>query len=625
MSSSARIDELRKKFDENPRRYFAPLANEYRKAGDFEQAVFICQEYLPQQPGHMSGHIVYGQTLFDMGRDEEARAVFETALTLDPENLIALKHLGDIARQAGDVEGARSWYQRVLEADPRNDEIMQVLESIAGADAGLGGGAAVASSASGNGQSSSVSFSDAAPAFPSSADEADDQAEVPPLPVTEMAEQSEEMEPLVLEQSGDADFPVAMPETSTVSSVADVSDEPTPELLDLADFSFGVSESSSDSEPEPAAEPVMSGGAIDIGDFASDALSVEASAEDAAADDQQAPEPDIELGTDIILGLSDDSPASPAQPEVSAFEVEPTPVANENLTRAIDQLEGLESFSIDVPPPLPPIVDEPAVESSDEAAAAASPDTFATETMADLYAQQGHLESAMEIYGQLLERSPDDAELRRRASDVERQLLGAPEAVASEALVDDIVVPSASDETIEEPADIEQADIEPASPVVAGPTIRDFFLEILAGRDADAAGSETAAEDLEIPGDFPSVESEGSLDILFSDVATDESDHSAAMSLAQAFGGDEENDDSAALRGTPAHPATDELSLDHVFRSATPAKGSASAGAFSLDQFFAGETSDAEMPENSSEGSGAHRATDDIAQFNAWLNGLKKT
>ena len=130
MASSARIDELRKKFDENPRRYFAPLANEYRKAGDLEQAIFICQEYLPQQPGHMSGHIVYGQALFEMGRFDEAKAVFETALSLDPENLIALRHLGDIARQAGDSSGARIWYQRVLEADPRNEEIAQIMISL---------------------------------------------------------------------------------------------------------------------------------------------------------------------------------------------------------------------------------------------------------------------------------------------------------------------------------------------------------------------------------------------------------------------------------------------------------------------------------------------------------------
>src|SRR3954451_4078751 len=122
-ASSARIDELRKKFDENPRRYFAPLANEYRKAGDLEQAIFICQEYLPQQPGHMSGHIVYGQALYEAGRMDEARGVFETALTLDPENLIALRHLGDIAKTTNDVGSARNWYLRVLEVDPRNEEI----------------------------------------------------------------------------------------------------------------------------------------------------------------------------------------------------------------------------------------------------------------------------------------------------------------------------------------------------------------------------------------------------------------------------------------------------------------------------------------------------------------------
>src|SRR5579872_2838753 len=130
MSSSARIDELRRKFDENPRRYFAPLANEYRKAGDFDQAIFICQEYLPQQPGHMSGHIVYGQALYEAKRLEEARTVFETALSLDPENLIALRHLGDISRDQGDMTGARGWYERVLDADPRNEDIAAMIAAL---------------------------------------------------------------------------------------------------------------------------------------------------------------------------------------------------------------------------------------------------------------------------------------------------------------------------------------------------------------------------------------------------------------------------------------------------------------------------------------------------------------
>src|SRR5688572_7978466 len=130
MASSARIEELRKKFEENPRRYFAPLANEYRKAGDIEQAIAICREYLPQQPGHMSGHIVFGQALFEARRLDEARAVFETALTLDPENLIALRHLGDIARMSGHAASARDWYRRVLEADPRNEEVSLQLSEV---------------------------------------------------------------------------------------------------------------------------------------------------------------------------------------------------------------------------------------------------------------------------------------------------------------------------------------------------------------------------------------------------------------------------------------------------------------------------------------------------------------
>ena len=112
MASSARIDELRKKFEENPRRYFAPLANEYRKAGDVDQAISICREYLPQQPGHMSGHIVFGQALYEARQFEEAKTVFETALSLDPENLIALRHLGDIALIIGDTDSARGWYRR---------------------------------------------------------------------------------------------------------------------------------------------------------------------------------------------------------------------------------------------------------------------------------------------------------------------------------------------------------------------------------------------------------------------------------------------------------------------------------------------------------------------------------
>ena len=132
MADSALIDDLEKQFAENPRRVFARLANEYRKAGDAERAIEICRHHVPQQPGYISGHIVLGQALFDTAQFDEARSAFETALGLDPENLIALRQLGDIARETGDLEGARSWYRRLLEVDPQNDEVAEQLQALDG-------------------------------------------------------------------------------------------------------------------------------------------------------------------------------------------------------------------------------------------------------------------------------------------------------------------------------------------------------------------------------------------------------------------------------------------------------------------------------------------------------------
>src|SRR5688500_14690924 len=158
MAYSARIDELEKKFNENARRYFAPLANEYRKAGDLDRAIEICRAHLPQQPGHMSGHVVYGQALYESRQLEEAKKVFEAALALDPENLIALRHLGDIARDSADPATARIWYLRVLDADPRNDEVAGMLAELDASAGGVPAGAPV-----GETQPSSVGWGDINP------------------------------------------------------------------------------------------------------------------------------------------------------------------------------------------------------------------------------------------------------------------------------------------------------------------------------------------------------------------------------------------------------------------------------------------------------------------------------
>ncbi len=704
MANSARIDELRKKFDENPRRYFAPLANEYRKTGDLAQAVFILEEYLPQQPGHISGHIVYGQTLFELGRDEEAKRVFETALSLDPENLIALRHLGHISRQAGDFDAARSWYQRLLEADPRDAEIEQLLGSLEAA--------AQAHAAELSRPSQSAPLPPPAPTMA----EVDDS----PLQIEHLVQQESpgappraETHPLApppLPQSQESAPAMATPEASSEATSEAVSEaaseaamEPPPlpeaetpeeshdevavteELLDLDDFSFGsldaappapsVHASSSDSNEAAAVEETSSD------DDHSTVPSAEASAStddaDAAdrADDAMGFVPFSDLGPQVpesgaenVDGLetytfeSPDGPVAEASEDVVSFYSEPTYAAPEPGESA-DQAEDFENVEAEFAAEasagaeaethqhtegaVDHVVQTDSFEAHDEAGAAESDhpsrstpiapmatpvasltparstpvaatgivasapdmgtptdgesDAFATETMAKLYMSQGHLESALGIYRTLSAKHPDDESLRRQIEEIEdrvqRRRREPTPPMAMETPPMNSVPSDDSDESAE------------PTPRPGAPTMRDFLLGIIRRGSPGATSTEVAAR------------RGGTIDALFDAGGALDDDLVAADTLAQAFAPppEAEND---PLVGRPAREASNELSLDRVFRQPTPAHaGEASAGGFSFDQFFAGErTDDAEPGATAKPGE-----DDDIEQFNAWLNGLKKS
>ena len=523
MAGPSRIDELRKKFDENPRRYFAPLANEYRKLGDYEQAIFICQEFLPQQPGHMSGHIVYGQALFEASRHDEARTVFETALSLDPENLIALRHLGDIARAHGDTETARAWYRRVLDSDPRNEDIAGILAALdsdpVGAAPTVAGGA---------------------PPVPSGA------------PATSPT--SDEGAPASVPSSGGVNIPgLPMPGAATEEGGTPAAARP--------------SES-------PAFSPLAGFGAA-----SHDSVSATGGFEQEADLDSLFPTGATAAGGNMYQ----DAPPLEAPPE---------PTAVESL--------------LDVPS-----------ESSPSAA-------FVTETMAELYLQQGHRDEALSVYRQLVALHPHDEALRERIRMLE--LPPAPPAATAES----------------EPVDD------------TGPTIRDFLAALALCRPratavaapayeaapathtradaiADASPPSSARTPPPAPRTGDSVS--GSLDALFAG-AEGARRETARSPLEVAFSADaadrperkREDDASAPLRGRPATPAATELSLDHVFRRATPGGGAQAQGGFSFDQFFSQQAqNDAATPTPEPARESASSESDDIQQFNAWLEGLKKS
>ena len=100
------------------------------------------------------------------------------------------------------------------------------------------------------------------------------------------------------------------------------------------------------------------------------------------------------------------------------------------------------------------------------------------------------------------------------------------------------------------------------------------------------------------------------------------SDTAAANTLAEAFA--PEGPETAPLQGMPAHRASSELSLNHVFKGGQQRSNNEADG-FSFDQFFSENAAEETPASTDTPAGGTPEATDDIAQFNAWLTGLKKT
>lgn len=555
MANSALIDDLLKQFAENPRRVFARLANEYRKRGELDSAIEICRSHVPLQPGYISGHIVLGQALYDSGSLDEARSTFETALALDPENLIALRHMGDIARANGDIDGARRWYRQLLEIDPQNEEVAAQIESLGAPGAGAATSEATA-------------------------------------------------------------------EADAFGGWGDV----TPETIDI------LTEEDAHDDGGSSAPAVHDAGA-------DTSVATEAAADD--ADDTLVLDEAFEFPESTPADAVDEAVESPA-PVASVEGLETTSFQGaEDLHEAALESIELDDLSIDVSEPMESaesFADAPTAPSAvaplfpadspdvgDETVDDAGANTFATETMAELYLQQGYPDRALAIYRELATRNPEDRSLQERI------------------------------------AELTEADEAPPAPVVATGvrTAREFF-GVLAYRRAPTAAvaaPETTQEPLspvEERAEWQGAASVAALDESESaetptvvvpdpvEAAAESSSVDHAAEPAAVEGSVDHGDTAAeapstpaeARNGKPGREADTALSLDDVFRDSPVSEGSGSRSSLSFDEFFArranGNAENAGEAETGAEGSSpdAERASDDepkdLELFNAWLDGLKR-
>ena len=723
MATSARLEELKQKFNENPRRYFAPLANEHRKLGDLDQAIALCRQHLPQQPQHVSGHIVLAQALFEAGNVPDSRGTFELALDLDPENLIALRFLGDIARKQGEHLAARQWYERVLDADPRNDEIAQLIRDLEreapaprAREEALAPREEVAASAETPNELDAIpvaesSWTESAPAAepiedlatawqhetaaldsgsfedpgppsaaealePAAAHEAHGEPEpvysineyappsytaepevsdlpvtepeldLPELPVTETELTLPEPEPEP--QHTRVDEPVveapneswAEPDEEFVATVPEVMSEAPPAPPPFREIDYSMFEAVADeeeiarAEPESAApqetpparapaddwfeqpqgreaEPVAeatSENAFDLDAAFQSVLpnkSEETQAEQEPVESSLSEPSQTEWADEVHASQPDETPVAASQegPDSvdDAFATLDAMTANLESEQAEPEIDPGDqryiapefigaSHHIDALVAKTPDSGVPTVEEA--------PSAFVTETMAELYLQQGFREEALSVYRQLLALNPDDSVLAARV----RALEGS--------------------ESAGDTGDLDSFRLAPARPDALGQSMR-AFLGVFARRRAPmrrrampsppspAPSAAPSAVPSAVPASTPEPVSHAAagsgLSALFG--APQSGDEGSAAVLAGVFA-----EPNADLPGRPTRAAEAELSLGDVFGGGA----GATARAASFDEFFS--TGSAERPAASpldEEGS-------DMVQFTAWLEGLKK-
>ncbi len=125
------IEKLERRYAENPHGYsFAPLAEAYRKSTDHSRALDVLKRGLELHPDYVPASIVLGRVHLDLGDDSSAELAFSHVLTLDPENVIALKAMADITERANKPADASRWLELLLAVDRSNEEARAQFERL---------------------------------------------------------------------------------------------------------------------------------------------------------------------------------------------------------------------------------------------------------------------------------------------------------------------------------------------------------------------------------------------------------------------------------------------------------------------------------------------------------------
>jgi tetratricopeptide (TPR) repeat protein len=129
MADNQRIDDLRRRVQKDPASIaFAQLAEEFRRAGQFQEAVDVCHAGLEIHPTYLSARVTLGRAFIELNKLDEAQSELEQVLKGARENLAAIRGLAEIHHRRGELGEALTQYRAAL-ALARNDPELEFTVS----------------------------------------------------------------------------------------------------------------------------------------------------------------------------------------------------------------------------------------------------------------------------------------------------------------------------------------------------------------------------------------------------------------------------------------------------------------------------------------------------------------
>lgn len=130
MDNAAEIDRLALALAKEPgSKIFIPLAEEYGKAGRWEEAVVVLEDGLKAYPGFITAMVALGRAYEQVNQPVKAKAILEEAIKVSPDNLRAHRTLAKLYAAQGGKDAALRSCNVILAVNPQDQEALALRAS----------------------------------------------------------------------------------------------------------------------------------------------------------------------------------------------------------------------------------------------------------------------------------------------------------------------------------------------------------------------------------------------------------------------------------------------------------------------------------------------------------------